>query len=115
MPGRDVSDYDQEPAATPLLALRPCGGLLLLGEPGMGKTNAIEHLTEYWAGNQLIAPHPVYADLESVLTDASFESRVAQAGAPGWRRNRNLHYRNRRCRCSAYWTTSIAAVFDQRL
>jgi MoxR-like ATPase len=78
LPGRDVADYDHEPAAVPLLQIRPQGGPLLLGEPGMGKTRALETPTAAWARSGFIASAPVRVDLDSVTGDASFEARVAR-------------------------------------
>ncbi|MBR7825764.1 hypothetical protein KDK95_05550, partial [Actinospica sp. MGRD01-02] len=78
LPGRDITDYDHEPAAVPLLQLRPTGGLLLLGEPGMGKTRALENLTAAWMESGLIASAPVRIDLDTVTGDTSFEARVAK-------------------------------------
>jgi len=71
-------DYEKEAAALPLASLRPTGGHLLLGEAGVGKTNALWHLYDAWVAAGLVAHEPLYVDLEAVTTEAAFERRVTR-------------------------------------
>jgi hypothetical protein len=75
---RTIFDAD-DLGAQPLLEIRPGSGLVLLGEAGTGKSEALARLVDHWVVEGLVAPRPVVVDLEIVTGDSSFATHVANA------------------------------------
>src|SRR5579884_1037297 len=72
---RAPSEADGEPVE--LVALTPSGGMVILGEPGMGKTTALAQLRSTWQASGRICA-AIEIDLEEVRDTAAFSLRVTR-------------------------------------